>query len=187
MPSGGWIGSIDRPVDFSVGASVTSCTAPWAPKAWTDKARVSERMALLLRQMAVGTSSLALLPEATVLRPTETPCIEAPSLTTEGSPGATAQRIRQVLDAWLKTDETIAPRPARSSTIPVAAARRARELRWIEKHRQTYKDKWVVLEGDTLVACGDDAVQVYREARERGVEIPFVVYVTDPLDAPLLL
>lgn len=44
-----------------------------------------------------------------------------------------------------------------------------------------------MVEGDTLIASGDDAVQVYREARQRRIEIPFVVYVADPLDSPFLL
>lgn len=91
------------------------------------------------------------------------------------------------LESWLHFEETAGPCPVRSSPIPVGGGRRARELRWIDKNRASYKGKWVVVEGDTLIASGDEAVQVYREARERGIETPFVVYVADPLDSPFLL
>ena len=52
-------------------------------------------------------------------------------------------------------------------------------LKWIEKNRQEYLGKWVCLDGDKLIASGDDAKEVYAEAKAKGIEIPFIEQVRE--------
>jgi len=54
---------------------------------------------------------------------------------------------------------------------------REREAAWVNKHRNEYMGRWVAVEGNTLVALGEDARAVYKAAREAGIEIPYVVRV----------
>jgi len=54
---------------------------------------------------------------------------------------------------------------------------RERELCWLREHRnelQGLAGQWVVIEGQALVASGPDPVEVVREARRKGVRVPFV-------------
>jgi hypothetical protein len=47
-------------------------------------------------------------------------------------------------------------------------------LKWIEENRKNFDGKFVVLDGDKLVACGDDSKTVYAEARAKGYKSPFL-------------
>lgn len=49
-----------------------------------------------------------------------------------------------------------------------------RALQWIEDHKEEYDGKFVVLDGDKLVACGTDSKTVYDEARAKGYKSPFL-------------
>jgi Family of unknown function (DUF5678) len=55
------------------------------------------------------------------------------------------------------------------------------EQQWIEHHRHEFAGKWVALQGARLLAAGESAKSVYRQALEIGVRRPLVVKV-DPLD-----
>ena len=50
---------------------------------------------------------------------------------------------------------------------------------WVEENRDEYIGKWVCLDGDKLISFGEDGVKVHREAKAKGVEIPFVVQVIE--------
>ena len=52
-------------------------------------------------------------------------------------------------------------------------------MNWIDENRQKYPGEWVCLDGDKLVAHGTDAVKLYREAKEKGIEIPFVEHIVE--------
>ena len=52
-----------------------------------------------------------------------------------------------------------------------------RALQWIEEHKEEYDGKFVVLDGDKLVACGTDSKTVYDEARAKGYKSPFLTRV----------
>ena len=61
-----------------------------------------------------------------------------------------------------------------------AASRRARELRWRQENMQlleTLAGQWLVVEGDELIAHGQDPVSLVTAARRRGIQIPFVFFV----------
>ncbi len=49
-----------------------------------------------------------------------------------------------------------------------------RALQWIDKHRQEFDGQFVVLDGDKLIAHGNDAKSLYDEARAKGIRSPFV-------------
>jgi hypothetical protein len=57
------------------------------------------------------------------------------------------------------------------------------ERAWIEAHREEFLDQWVALDGNKLVAHGTDARTVYDEAREQGVDSPYLVHVVPKVDA----
>lgn len=57
---------------------------------------------------------------------------------------------------------------------------RARELEWRRTHQeelQAYAGQWVVLEGETIIAHGEDLGKVVADARTKGVAIPYIFYV----------
>ena len=51
-------------------------------------------------------------------------------------------------------------------------------LKWIDEHRKEFDGKFVVLDGDKLVACGNDSKIVYDEARAKGYKSPFLKRIT---------
>jgi hypothetical protein len=57
---------------------------------------------------------------------------------------------------------------------------RGREQEWRRIHReilQTFAGEWVVLEGEKIVAHGNDPVQVVAQARAQGIKVPYLFYV----------
>lgn len=52
-------------------------------------------------------------------------------------------------------------------------------LKWIEENRQEYLGKWVCLVGDKLIASGNDAKEVYGDAKAKGIKIPFIEQVRE--------
>jgi hypothetical protein len=78
-------------------------------------------------------------------------------------------KLRQTLDREL---EQVAP-----------AQSRAMESNWVERHRDKYLGQWVALEGDTLIAQGTNAREVYLAARQAGIAGPYIVHITPKVDA----
>lgn len=50
---------------------------------------------------------------------------------------------------------------------------------WIDENRQEYLGQWVCLDGDVLISYGEDGVKVHREAKAKGIEVPFVVQIVE--------
>jgi plasmid stability protein len=46
---------------------------------------------------------------------------------------------------------------------------RGREVEWLQKHRDEYAGQWIALDGERLIASGDDLKQVVSTARRLGV------------------
>ena len=53
---------------------------------------------------------------------------------------------------------------------------------WILKNREKYLNQWVCLDGDKLIAHGTDALEVHRQAKEAGIEIPYLEQVVEEED-----
>ena len=59
---------------------------------------------------------------------------------------------------------------------------RSRELAWRQTHGEEFRQlagQWVVLDGETIVSHGPDAVQVVEEARTQGITVPYIFFVDD--------
>ena len=56
---------------------------------------------------------------------------------------------------------------------------RSREMDWIEAHRSEYAGRWVALDGDCLIAHGNDPLTFKEEVRLKGIERPFIVHIQD--------
>ena len=54
---------------------------------------------------------------------------------------------------------------------------------WINAHRVEYLDQWVALDGDRLLAHGNDAKEVYDEARQQGITAPYLERVSPKQEA----
>lgn len=49
--------------------------------------------------------------------------------------------------------------------------------KWLDENGEKYLNKWVCLEGDKLIAVGDDGRTVYQKAVEAGIKSPFIHYI----------
>jgi len=61
-----------------------------------------------------------------------------------------------------------------------AVDRRTRELRWKQNNEQLLEalaGQWLVVEGDELIAHGQDPVTLVAAAKRRGIQVPFVFFV----------
>lgn len=77
-------------------------------------------------------------------------------------------------EATVPVRSTVGPDPERLSI------HRRRELEWLRTHGdvlQACEGEWVVLEGETLICHGRDALAVVGEARRRGIRVPYVFFV----------
>jgi len=57
------------------------------------------------------------------------------------------------------------------------------ERAWINAHRVEYLGQWVALDGDRLLAYGNDAKKVYDEARGQGISAPYLERVSPKQEA----
>ncbi len=53
---------------------------------------------------------------------------------------------------------------------------------WVLKNRDEYMNQWVCLDGDKLIAHGSDALEVHRQAKEAGIEIPYLEQIVEESD-----
>src|SRR3954466_2233292 len=58
------------------------------------------------------------------------------------------------------------------------------EQRWLAEHGREYAGQWVALDGDRLLAHGENARAVYAAVRDSGVSLPLVVRVNPPDQLP---
>ena len=55
----------------------------------------------------------------------------------------------------------------------------AKAKKWIDENREKYLNQWVCLEGDQLISHGMDGLEVHRQAKEAGIDAPFMVRIID--------
>ncbi len=51
--------------------------------------------------------------------------------------------------------------------------------KWLAENREKYLNEWVCLDGDKLIAHGKDALEVDRQAKEAGIEAPFLEHIVE--------
>lgn len=67
----------------------------------------------------------------------------------------------------------------------MTAGFRRRELEWRRAHGEVlraFAGQWVVLEGEEIVAHGDDPATLAAAARVRGIQVPYIFYVEPTRD-----
>lgn len=65
-----------------------------------------------------------------------------------------------------------------------SALKRDLHLAWLKAHREEYAGKYVALDGDRLVGSGPNIREAHQQARQTGVDHPFLVHVSSENDAP---
>jgi hypothetical protein len=76
-------------------------------------------------------------------------------------------------------------RPLDRRLEPISTPDYTDAMRWLadKNNQRQFANKWVALDGDRVIASGDDAREVYAAADASGVNLPLVTIVEDP-DAP---
>ncbi|MCI0489860.1 MAG: DUF5678 domain-containing protein [Blastocatellia bacterium] len=64
------------------------------------------------------------------------------------------------------------------------ALKREQHLAWLKAHREEYAGQYVALDGDQLVGCGLTIREAHDQARQLGIERPFLVHISSVNDAP---
>jgi hypothetical protein len=62
----------------------------------------------------------------------------------------------------------------------VTNAFRERETKWRRTNAEalkSFENEWVVLEGDEIIAHGDNPIRVIEEARSKGISTPYIFFV----------
>ena len=54
--------------------------------------------------------------------------------------------------------------------------------KWLAENREKYMNQWVCLDGDKLIAHGTDALEVHRQAKEAGIETPYLEHLVEESD-----
>ncbi len=77
-------------------------------------------------------------------------------------------KLREVIDK----EEQAKRDKDKKSNWQIERYKKARK--WLDENSEKYMNQWVCLEGDKLIAHSADGREVYRKAREAGIEIPFI-------------
>ncbi len=102
-------------------------------------------------------------------------------------PDAPAGRI-EILIAGAGDAGELAEASARGTSPSDQATKRGTRLReredvWCRSHPEIlrrYAGQWLVVEGEQIVAHGEDPARLVKLARAQGVRIPYVFYVEKP-------
>lgn len=90
-----------------------------------------------------------------------------------------AEQPDNALVRWLKTkdDDPNAKFPAKIIATDLPVRDRSLEYQWLAANRDEYDGKYVALDGDTLVAVGDNYKEAAVKARELGVNDALIMFV----------
>lgn len=90
---------------------------------------------------------------------------------------AEKRKLRQILD--LELEQAKAHDPVQTTRSENGDHEmRERRLEWLKAHREEYADQYVALDGDVLVGHGPTIREAHEQARQKGVENPFLVRLT---------
>jgi hypothetical protein len=79
--------------------------------------------------------------------------------------------IANAVNAYLRNGTPTAPRR-------VSSRDRSAEMTWASHPDAQFIGKWVVLQGDRVVASGSDPKQIYEDVRANGDSSPFLIFVS---------
>ncbi|MGH9967338.1 MAG: DUF5678 domain-containing protein [Pyrinomonadaceae bacterium] len=91
---------------------------------------------------------------------------------------ADKRKLRQALDLELEQQAAHdRVQPTQNNNGDDDAIREQR-LEWLKAHREEYAGQYVALAGDVLVGHGRTIREAHDQAKEKGVENPFLVRLT---------
>ncbi len=80
---------------------------------------------------------------------------------------------------WAEEEKSkeLAEKKAQKAELKAKGEKFRLALKWIEENKEEYDGKFVVLDGDKLIAYGTDSKTVYDKARANGYKSPFLTRV----------
>lgn len=91
---------------------------------------------------------------------------------------AEKRKLRQILDVELEQHAKANDRALPTQSENDDDEARERRLEWLKSHREEYAGQYVALSGDVLVGHGPTIREAHEQAKQRGVENPFLVRLT---------
>ncbi len=85
-------------------------------------------------------------------------------------------KLREVIDEGERAKQTNTEKKIR---LALDIERYKKTEKWLAENREKYMNQWVCLYGDELIAHGADALEVDRQAREKGIESPFLEHIVE--------
>ena len=86
---------------------------------------------------------------------------------------------REIFD-WLSEEENVNRNTQKQLQADIAEQKKINE--WLRANRKKFMNQWVCLEGDKLIAHGLDGRKVYRQAKEKGIKVPFMYHIVEEND-----
>ena len=83
---------------------------------------------------------------------------------------------REIFD-WLSEEENA--NHTTQNQLQADIAQQKKINNWLRANREKFMNQWVCLDGDTLIAHGLDGRKVYRQAKEKGIEVPFMHHIVE--------
>ncbi|HKX33173.1 MAG TPA: DUF5678 domain-containing protein [Blastocatellia bacterium] len=90
-------------------------------------------------------------------------------------------KLRELLDAQLRDRSDLSSQAKFVQPIQMPDPEPSR--RWMNERAHEYGGRWVALDGNRLIAHGEDAAEVFAAADADGAYLPLVIYIP-PADAP---
>ena len=84
---------------------------------------------------------------------------------------------REEIRDWLNQEEKA--KRAKQKQLQADIERYKKTDEWLRTNREKYLNQWVCLNGDKLIAHGTDALEVDRQAKEAGIESPFLEHIIE--------
>jgi methionyl-tRNA synthetase len=87
---------------------------------------------------------------------------------------------RKEILSWLSEKENV--KREKHNLLQADIERQRKTNQWLRENREKYMNQWVCLDGDELIANGLDGRKVYRQAKETGIEVPFMHHIVEESD-----
>ena len=105
----------------------------------------------------------------------------ASALRIQSLPVGEKLKLRALLDAQLQEAAETADEVKFVKPIRLPDPQPSQQ--WMEEHAHEYGGQWVALDGNRLIAHGENAEEVFAAADADGAYLPLVTYIP-PADAP---
>ncbi len=91
-------------------------------------------------------------------------------------------KLREIVDETEREKKSISGE-VKESRVKYDLEQYKKARKWIAENGEKYMNKWVCLDGDELIAHGDDGREVYKTAVAKGIKAPFIHYIEKELEA----